>query len=224
LVRERQLRLPAAVPTFVVVDVLTRAITGSPIAGVFEFSRLLLLTATCLAWPAVEYYGKHLRVDILITNMSEARQAACRLAERVMTFVAFAIITGMAGHEWMKAYVGGSDNRGRSRFQPWYPRDRRPGQHGSLPDHRPGDRPTAPARAVLRDLADVPAKAASMSATTVSLLAAGLVLVPALILGVNIGVALMIAGVLGSIVFTAAGSRALRHPCYRQSTSPAPIR
>ena len=41
-----------------------------------------------------------------------------------------------------------------------------------------------------------------MSATTVSLLAAGLVLVPALILGVNIGVALMIAGVLGSIVFT----------------------
>ena len=94
-------------PAFVVVDVLTRAITGSPIAGVFEFSRLLLLTATCLAWPAVEYYGKHLRVDILLTNMSEARQAACRLAERVLTFVAFAIITGMAGHEWIKAYVGG---------------------------------------------------------------------------------------------------------------------
>lgn len=91
--------------TFIVtLDVLVRALSGRPIAGVFEATEVLLIGITFLALAGVQASGRQLSVNILTSQLVGRKRALLALLDGVTAMAFFSILVWTAGIDFLEAY------------------------------------------------------------------------------------------------------------------------
>jgi TRAP-type C4-dicarboxylate transport system permease small subunit len=88
-------------------DVLTRSLTGRPIAGVFEAAGILLVTVTFLALPAVESSGKSLRIGFVIEYLGPLAGRLVILIEFLLILAFYGIVLWTGLPRFLEVYAGG---------------------------------------------------------------------------------------------------------------------
>lgn len=110
-----------AIACIVTLDVLSRAVTGSPITGVFEISGLMLVAVTMLALPAVLLRQKHLRVDIALEQAGPRATRALQALDIAVGLGVLGLLMNVAAHDSVEAFQRGYLVNGMISIPTWIP-------------------------------------------------------------------------------------------------------
>ena len=84
-------------------DVLVRWITGRPLIGVFEISRILFVPIIFMVLGLVQWTDRQVRVDVLILRVTGRGRIAVRTLDQVLALMLFTILLVTGAESWLEA-------------------------------------------------------------------------------------------------------------------------
>lgn len=96
----------------ITLDVTIRWITGKPIVGVFEFSQVAFLASVFLVIALVQNRDRHIRVDILISELEGKPRYILEAFVSFWALLLFAVLLYVGWKEWFAAWKGHYVSRG----------------------------------------------------------------------------------------------------------------
>lgn len=84
-------------------DVLVRWITGRPLIGVFEISRVLFVPIIFMVLGLVQWSDRQVRVDVLVLRVTGRGRIAIRTLDQVLALIFFTILLVTGADSWIEA-------------------------------------------------------------------------------------------------------------------------
>jgi TRAP-type C4-dicarboxylate transport system permease small subunit len=88
-------------------DVLVRWLSGRPLVGVFEISRVLFVPVIFLTLALVQWTDRQVRVDALVANATGRLRVGVRGIDQILALTFFLVLLWTGWESWIEAFRGG---------------------------------------------------------------------------------------------------------------------